>query len=414
MISVTSLERARLVERRTERLSKSTTFLLLASIAVSFLAGSIAPTPVYALYQAAWGFTPITTTVVFGVYALAVLASLLIAGSVSDHVGRRPVLLGALGLQGVAMLVFATAAGVSALLAARVVQGLSTGVALGALGAGLLDLDRAKGTVANAVAPMVGTATGGLVSGVMVQFLPAPTHLVYLAMLGVFTLQGVGVLLMSETSATSPGALASLRPQLRLPASLRRPVLSAAPLLIASWALAGFYGSLGPALVRTLVGTKSPLLGGCAILAFAGSGALTVLLLHAQVARRMTIFGASALAAGVALTLLAMILGSADVFFLGTALAGAGFGAGFQGAIRTVVPRAAPHERAGVLSVLFLISYLAIGPTRGCRGRAGRAWAWPGKRGLRIRRNSHRARAAGARGRHHASTGVSGEVSRRD
>jgi len=361
MITAASIESRPASAGRTGRLSKATTFLLLSSIVVSFLAGSIAPTPVYALYQAAWGFTPITTTVVFAVYALAVLASLLIAGSVSDHVGRRPVLLGSLLLQGIAMLVFCTAGGVSALLMARVMQGLATGAALGALGAGLLDLDRARGTVANSVAPMLGTATGGVVSGLMVQFLPAPTRLVYLAMLGAFIGQGVGVLLMAETTVPSPGALASLRPQLRLPATLRAPVLLAAPLLIAAWALAGFYGSLGPALVRTLVGTKSPLLGGLAILAFAGSGAVTVLLLRAQSARRMTLLGASWLAAGVALTLLALAAGSAATFFVGTALAGAGFGAGFQGALRTVVPLAAASERAGVLSVLFLISYLAMG-----------------------------------------------------
>lgn len=361
MISSTSIESSAELGLRSGRWSQSATFLLLASMVVSFLAGSIAPTPVYALYQAAWGFTPITTTVIFGVYALAVLASLLIAGSVSDHVGRRPVLLGTLVLQALAMLIFATAGGVGALLVARVVQGLSTGAALGALGAGLLDLDRARGTVANSVAPMLGTATGGIVSGLMVEFLPAPTQLVYLTMLGVFAFQGVGVLLMAETSRTSPGALASLRPQLRLPASLHAPVLLAAPLLIASWALAGFYGSLGPALVRTVVGVKSPLLGGLAILTFAGSGALTVLLLRAHHARRLTMLGASALAGGVALTLLGLTLSSGGTFFLGTALAGAGFGAGFQGAIRTVVPLAAAHERAGVLSVLFLISYLAMG-----------------------------------------------------
>ena len=62
-------------------------------------------------------------------------------------------------------------------------QGLSTGAALGALGAGLLDLDRARGTVANAVAPLTGTATGALGAALLVQYLPAPTHLVYLLLL---------------------------------------------------------------------------------------------------------------------------------------------------------------------------------------------------------------------------------------
>src|SRR5215468_2733450 len=75
------------------RLSERAAFNLLVSIILFFLAGSSAPTPLYALYQAAWGFSPVTITVVFGVYALAVLAALLVFGGLSDHVGRRPVLL---------------------------------------------------------------------------------------------------------------------------------------------------------------------------------------------------------------------------------------------------------------------------------------------------------------------------------
>ena len=109
--------------------------LFLGSIIVSFLAASAAPTPLYAVYAAHWGFSPLTTTVVFGVYALAVLATLLTFGKLSDHVRRRPVLLTGLALQAVAVVLFTTAAGVGTLLAARVVQGLATGSSLGAVGA---------------------------------------------------------------------------------------------------------------------------------------------------------------------------------------------------------------------------------------------------------------------------------------
>src|SRR5580700_5652582 len=85
------------------RLSKTAAFYLQASLIVSFLAGSSAPTAVYALYQRAWGFSPITITIVFGTYALAVLATLLVAGSLSDFVGRRPVLLAAALVQAASM-----------------------------------------------------------------------------------------------------------------------------------------------------------------------------------------------------------------------------------------------------------------------------------------------------------------------
>jgi len=342
-------------------LSDKAAFGLLASLAVSFLAGSSAPTPLYGLYQAHWGFSPIITTVAFGIYALAVLGSLLTVGRLSDHVGRRPVLLAAVLVQALTMLLFATAHSVGALLTARVVQGLSTGGALGAIGAGLVDLDRRRGTLANSVAPMIGTATGGIVSGLLVQYLPAPEQLVYLALGVVFVAQAIGVWLMPEPATTRPGALASLKPQFRLPAELRSPMLVAAPLLIASWAFVGFYGSLGPALLKRLFGHGSVLLGGLALFSMAASGAVAVLLLRAHAGRPMMLIGALSLISGVATTLLATALGSPAVFFIGTAVAGAGFGTGFQGAIRDLVPNAPVHARAGVLSIIFVISYLAMG-----------------------------------------------------
>ncbi|MFF1355197.1 MFS transporter [Streptomyces sp. NPDC058297] len=124
------------VSAQGRRLPPDVALYVLASITISFLAASSAPTPLYAVYQAEWGFDPITTTVVFGVYAVAVLLGLLTMGKLSDHVGRRPVLLAALAAQAVSMIIFATADGVSGLMIARIVQGLSTGAALGAIGAG--------------------------------------------------------------------------------------------------------------------------------------------------------------------------------------------------------------------------------------------------------------------------------------
>src|ERR1700729_470326 len=90
-------------------LSPTASFWLLASITVSFLAGSSVPTPLYPLYQSLWGLTPMTITLVFGVYALGVLTGLLFAGRLSDHLGRRPVLIAAAFGQLSVMILFATA-----------------------------------------------------------------------------------------------------------------------------------------------------------------------------------------------------------------------------------------------------------------------------------------------------------------
>jgi len=267
----------------------------------------------------------------------------------------------ALALQVIAMLIFTTAGGVAGLFIARIVQGLSTGAAVGAVGAGMLDLNKAKGTITNAVAPIMGTATGGILSGLIVSYLPAPVHLVYLVLLGIFILQGIGVMLMPETSAAKAGALASLRPQFGVPSAARRAVLLAIPVLVAVWSLGGFYASIGPAVVRTVVGSNSLLLGGFALFVLAGSGGVAVLLLRNTAPRTVMALGTAALIVGVGVTLLAISYTSTAAFFVGTVIGGAGFGAGFQGAIRTAIPLAAPHERSGLLSTLYVVSYLALG-----------------------------------------------------
>ena len=343
------------------RLAGTPALVLLASLVVSLLASSGAPTPLYDVYQRQWGFSPVTITVVFGVYALAVLASLLTLGRLSDYVGRRPVLLAALAVQAVALVVFATAGGVGELMLARVIQGLSTGAALGAIGAGMLDIDRERGALANALSPGIGTGSGALLSALLVQYLPEPTHLVYLVLIAVLAAQAVGVALLRETVATGPVPAAALVPEVRLPRSVRGAMLTATPVLFAAWALAGLYGALGPSLVQSLTGSPSVVTGGLSVAALTVPAVAAVYLLRKAPARTVMLTGVAALVAGVAVTLVALGTGSAGLFFVGTAVSGVGFGAGFQGGVRTVVAVAAPHERAGIMSLVFTVSYLGMG-----------------------------------------------------
>ena len=334
---------------------------LLVSLVVVFLAGSSAPTPLYATYQREWGFSLITTTIVFGVYALAVLAGLLFLGRLSDHVGRRPVIAVAVLLQIAAMLVFAQASGLDALLLARVVQGVATGGALGALGAAMLDLSPRLGTSANAAAPGAGTGTGALVSGLIVSYLPHPTHTIYFLLAGVLAAQFVAALLFVEAADRKPGAVRSLVPELRVSAPVRRAILTAAPVVFAVWALAGFYGSVGPSLVTALSGRNSVVLGGMGLFLLAGTASLVTLLLRRVSAAAMLRIGLAGLTAGVVGVLVAITEGSTTGFLLATVVAGAGFGSGFQGAIRTVLVETPPADRAGVLSIVYLVSYLGMG-----------------------------------------------------
>jgi hypothetical protein len=241
------------------------------------------------------------------------------------------------------------------------VQGLAAGTAIGAVGAGMLDSDQTRGAVANATAPGLGTATGALLAAFAVQWLPSPTHLVYVVLAAVLLVQAVGVVTLPETSPRAPGAWSSLVPQLEVPPQTRKPLLAAAPVLFAVWALGGFYASLGPSLIDHLVGSPSVLDAGLGLGILTGVGALATYVFRARPADRVMLIGTRALIAGLVVVLLSLWAGSPPLFFVGTAVAGVGFGAGFQGGIRLVAPLAHPDQRAGVLSVLFSISYVALG-----------------------------------------------------
>ena len=173
--------------------------------------------------------------------------------------------------------------------------------------------------------------------------------------------QAAAVVVLPETSPRAPGALRSLIPQLEMPEQTRRPLLAAAPVLFAVWALGGFYASLGPNLIDHLVGSASVVDGGLGLGVLTGVAALTTYVLRNAPARSVMLIGTSTLTVGVAVTLAAVRLVSPSLFFVGTIVAGIGFGAGFQGGIRLVAPLAHPDQRAGVLSVLYVVSYLGLG-----------------------------------------------------
>jgi len=342
------------------RLSPTWALWLNGAILVTFLAASSAPSPLYAIYREAWGFSALTLTVVFSSYALAFLAALLVFGSLSDHRGRREVVLASLALEFVAVLLFWRADSVGWLLAARVLQGLATGIATSAVGAGLLDLHRERGALVNAVAPMVGLGIGALVTSALVQFAPAPTQLVFELLLVVFAVLAVAAYYLPETAPLRPGAWRSLKPSFTIPARARTTMWKILPVNTAQWALGGFYLSLGPTLAREVTGSSAPLVGGALIGAMVMSSALAMALMRQRAPQSALIAGAAALAVGIVIAMAGVQLHLSAAFFSGTVIAGLGFGGAFIGSLRSLVPLAAPHERAGLMSGFFVASYLAF------------------------------------------------------
>jgi MFS family permease len=346
------------------RLSFPVAFAATTAIFVLFAAAASAPTPLYVVYQREWGFSATTLTVIFAVYVFGLIGSLLVVGALSDHIGRRPVLAAAVALEAVAFLLFLMASDVSVLLVARVVQGVATGAAFSTLGATLVDLNPphspGRAGLVNGVAPISGLALGALGCGALVQFAPAPTHLVFALLLVGTGFAGVFIAVMPETSARRPGAMASLRPVLGIPARLRADVYALVPILVASWALGGLYLSLGPSIAAGLFGLSNHLIGGLVVTLLCGAGALTAFALRAWPTSRVLAISAILLSAGTAFTFAGVEAHSVATAVAGTVVAGVGFGASALGSFGTLARIAAPGERSELLAAALVIAYLAF------------------------------------------------------
>jgi predicted MFS family arabinose efflux permease len=301
---------------------------------------------------------------VFAVYAVALLAALLVVGSISDHVGRRPTLLAALTVEIASMLAFAGATAVGWLFAARILQGLATGTAMGAISAALLDLQPASkrwlGGLVGAVAPLTGLALGALAAGLLVDYAPAPTAFVFWLLTAVFAAALLAAAAIPETVHRDGHWRASLMPRLAVPRGMRAAFVASVPSLAATWALGGLILSLGASLTAGVLGEGSHLAGGLPIVVMAAVSAVTSVRLRRMAPRTTVRWGLPALIAGVALALAALWVESTPLFVVASAVAGLGFGPSFAGVFRVLTELAPLDQRAAVVSSVLAVSYVAF------------------------------------------------------
>jgi MFS family permease len=360
--SVISL-RAKRVRDRAPQLTGLAAFGAVAAvIAVAFYA-SATPSPLYGVYQAQWHFSTPVLSLVYATYAIGVLVSLLLVGSLSDQVGRRPMLAWSLVGLLVSALVFASASSVTWLFVARALQGLATGGALGAAGAALIDLhpsaDSRTAALVNGVVALAGLGVGALLSSALVQFLPAPRELPFAVVAAMIVVLLALVSVMPEPVARQ--GRAALRPQRpAIPHQTRGPFALAALGVIGSWSIAGVYLALGPALAGHLLQTHGELAGGAAAAALMGSGALAQLTARNLTNRTLTVAGSLLVALGMALTATAVAVGSAPFFLAASALAGVGFGLAFMGSLRHLSAAIPADRRAEVMSAFYVVGYLSL------------------------------------------------------
>ncbi|MGH3639440.1 MAG: MFS transporter [Mycobacterium sp.] len=321
--------------------------------------------PLLPLYGVQWALTPALLTLAFAVFAIGFLVAILTLGSLSDHVGRRPVLLGALLIQLASNFIFLVAADIGWVIAGRLVQGIATGAATAAFTALLVELAppnrKRLGIILGSVGLTGGLGVGSLLAGIVIQRTAAPNSVIFGVLL-VATLLGIVVIALSpETTTRQPGALHSLIPRVVVPRSARREFAAAVPALAAIWMLSGLSGGLCPTMVSSVFLLDSSLVAGLSgSVAPAASAAIGLAFATVDPRRSMTV-GIYASIVGAAGIVGGVCAGSLALMIVGQTIAGAGFGASFTGGLRLVLPLVATHQRAGIAAGIYLVCYLAFG-----------------------------------------------------
>lgn len=338
--------------------------ITLAGMAV-MMAGASAPSPFYPMLQQEIGFSAATLTGIFAVYTLALLASLLIMGSLSDHIGRRPVISGGFAMMALSVALFWHAGDVQGLMVARVLQGIAAGLLLSALSAAIVDLEPkdkpGSASVWNSVVPLGGLAAGALVAGILMDVTDMAEADVFGTLVAAYALFAALIWFIPETAPRHEGIWASLRPRIGVPATAAKAFWRSAPAVIAGWATGGLYLSLGAPIVRHVFGAEDHATQAIVIVLLCAAGAVACYIARGHSSRHVTLYGTAALSVGTALTLGAIAGQSLPVYLAALTIAGTGFGTCFYGVLRSIVPVVAPEERGELFAALFTLSYLAFG-----------------------------------------------------
>ena len=315
--------------------------------------------------QASWGFPAWVLTLAFSAYAFAMLVALLTVGSLSDHLGRRPVLIGALGLQATAMVILACAPDMTWVVTGRTLQGIATGAATSTLSALVTELTPAHrpttGPVIVSFATQGGMAAGALVAGAVSQWVSSPVPTVFSALAVIFMAGIVLTLLTTETVHRRSGAWRSLLPRASVPKQFHREFIALIPVVSAVWMTGGYFMSLLPGVVLERCGASSSLTGGILIGLLAGVGSVSGVLSERISARATALSGCLLLVGGTAMLLASLTTGSLEWCFVAAIVTGLGFGTANSGAFRLAKHMAPPGEAARIFAAVYAMCYFSCG-----------------------------------------------------
>ena len=331
-------------------------------IALLFV-GSSVPSPLYRVYQSRWHFADAVLTGVFAVYAVTVVVALLFLGPLSDRYGRRGLATAGLAVVEASMLVFRFAPDVGWLFVARGLQGMGVGVGGAALAAAIVDSssdDSTVGALRANVWSNLGLGAGVLGAGLLVLYTTEATSIAFDALLGLFVVAIAVSATMPSRPIVQPIRPARGRTALESTTGRRREFLLQGVGLAVAWAVGGWYLSLGPSVAVAVIPSSGQWSGTLAVSSLGLVGAAVAGLGRRWGSVRQVRIGSPVLVVGLVAAVWASAARSDVTFVAGSIVLAAGWGLLAVGSFRALVGLSGPEDRAGVISVAYLISYGAF------------------------------------------------------
>jgi MFS family permease len=350
-------------------------FGLLAYAFAAIMVGTTLPTPLYALYGQQMHFAVLTTTVIYATYAGGVLFALLAFGRWSDAIGRRPVLLAGVVFALASAAVFLVADSVSLLLVGRVLSGLSAGVFTGTATAAVIEAApenwRTRAAAVATVANIGGLGTGPLLSGLLVEYAPAPLHLSFIVHIVLALLAGAAVMIVPETSQRT-GSIGVQR--LSVPPEVRAVFVIGAIAAFAGFAVSGLFTAVAPSFLSQVVGIDNRAVAGLVVCSIFASSALAQLAATRIKPERAVALGCAILIVGTAILAVALHFSSLVGLIAAAVVSGIGQGISFSRGLAAVVEKTPPDRRAEVSSAYFVVAYVALSVPVVSEGLVAQDW----------------------------------------
>lgn len=342
------------------KFSSGQNMVYLTSVFMLILAFSSIPTPLYHLYQAQLSFSTFTLTIIFSAYALSLLATLIVMGAISDYIGRKPIILISLVLILLADALFYLADSVIMLILARAVQGVGTALATSTLCSAIIDVNKPFGSRINSFSPMAGMAIGMLISCFGVTYSSEPLKTTFV-IVGIILCVSLFALRFTTESVNRQKITSKIfKPSLTMPANSRKRFILISPINISLWMLSGFYLSLMPSLLAAAFGDINIWVSGSAFLFLTIFASLTIIFINRIQYDGLMKVGILLLFMGVILLLFGVNISRVVLLFVGSSLAGVGFGICFMKEMAVLLTAVDDTVKSRVLSVFYIESYLAF------------------------------------------------------